>query len=91
MPCRRDGLQGSLFLCAVLSVLHNQVLVRHPPRKEEDRVGEVWTWDLYLLRFFKVCLVVVNLAHSPHLLFPGQTITAGTLYLQLGKLSYLPT
>ena len=75
----------------MLSMLHPPVLVRHPPCKEEYRVGEVWMWDLYLVRLFKVCFLIVNLPLSPHLFFPEQMITARTLCLQLGKLSCSPT
>lgn len=39
----------------MFSLLHHRVLIRHISRDEEDRLRQVWTWNLYLIRLIKVC------------------------------------
>jgi len=47
-----------LLLLTVLSMLYHQNLVRHNVFEEENRLGEVWKWDLHLVHLLEVCRVL---------------------------------
>jgi len=39
-------------------MLYHQNLVRHSAFEEENRMGEVWKWNLHLLHLLEVCRVL---------------------------------
>lgn len=46
-----------MLLLGVLSVLHHQDLVRRNALEKENRMGEVWKWDIYFGHLLEVRLV----------------------------------
>ena len=64
-----QGANFSLFLCVLLSMPHPPVLARYILRRAEEPMGKVWTWNLYLFCFFKVCRLFVNLPNHPNFFF----------------------
>jgi hypothetical protein len=76
---RRKRLHLTLLLRAVLSMLYHQNLVRHSALEEENRVGEVWKWDLHLVHLLEVCRVLVNRDNRPD-----------PCYLQVKRLQHEP-